>query len=182
MAARSGNLITAKFPEYPLIDAIRRRLRQELEPFIDDMKAGVAEGTQPNSPSWWIGNIQSYIQIEDLGGGGGMIIFGLGLIDGTPEQALWQAYIFNSGSGPVFSVAGSYYNVNTGANEKGGAPPFYEHVNWGKGANHWFDNVADKLTSGTLMSIMERVVKAAVQELFARGVWQIKGHSVSIKI
>lgn len=174
-------LITASFPEKPLIDAIRRRLREELEPYIDDMKAGVAKGTTPNSPSWWIENIQSYIQLQGLGGGG-VIMFGLGLINGTPEQALWQAYIFNSGSGPVFSVFGSYYNVNTGATEKGGAPPFFEHRNWGKGANHWFDNVADRLTSDALMSMMERIVREAVRELFASGAWQLKGHSVTIRI
>ncbi len=178
----ASDLITARFPEYPLIDAIRRRLREELEPYIDDMKAGVAKGTTPNSPGWWIGNIQSYIQLEDLGGGGGMIVFGLGLINGTPEQALWQAYIFNSGSGPVFSVFGGYYNVNTGANEMGGAPPVYEHRNWGKGANHWFDDVADRLTSGALMNMMEKIVREAVRELFASGAWQLKGHSVTIRI
>ena len=178
----ASNLIDANFNTNALISRIHDKLAESLRVYEQEMKMGALQGTEPASPGWWRGNVASYIQLEDLGGGGGMIVFGLGLIDGTPEQALWQAYIFNSGSGPVFSVFGSYYNVNTGATEKGGAPPLYEHRNWGKGANRWFDDVADKLTSSALMDMMERIVRETVQELFANGAWRLKGHFVTIRI
>ena len=124
--------------------------------------------------------------VENLGGGGGMIVFGVGLIEGTPEQALWQAYIFNFGSkvgggGTIMAVEGAFYNVNTGAYEWGGAPPMYGHPNWGKGANHWFDDVSDKIVV-ELPSIMNEIVREAIALMFSTGRWQLKGHRVTVKL
>lgn len=184
--AAHGTLLTAKFPAYPLEDAIRRLLREKLEKYAAEMRSNVAKGTEPNSPGWWVGNIQSYVQVENLGGGGGMIVFGVGLIEGTPEQALWQAYIFNFGSkvgggGTIMAVEGAFYNVNTGVYEWGGAPPMYGHPNWGKGANHWFDDASDKIVV-ELPSIMNEIVREAIALMFSTGRWQLKGHRVTVKL
>lgn len=184
--ATHGTLLTAKFPSYPFEEMIRRLLRERLEQYAAEMRSNVAQGTEPNSPGWWVGNIQSYVQVENLGGGGGSIMFGVGLIDGTPEQALWQAYIFNFGSkvgggGTIMSVQGPFYNVNTGAYEMGGAPPVIGHPNWGKGANHWFDKVSDKMVI-ELPSIMSNIVREAIAAMFSSGAWTLKGHRVTVKI
>lgn len=183
----ANDLITASFPIAPLKAIIRMELKNRLEPYAAEMRANAGKGTSPSSPGWWSGNVQSYIQVEDLGGGSGLIMFGLGLIEGTPEQALWQAYIFNFGSGQygkngMITSQAWFYNVNTGSMEGGSAPSQRVYPQFGKQKNRWFDDVADKLNSSTLSAMMQEVVKSAVAELFSSGVWKLKGHQVSVKL
>lgn len=184
--AKHGTLLTVKMPPEPLIQMIRQKLKEKLERYAEEMRSGAGKGTSPASPGWWAGNIQSYIQVEDLGGGS-VITFGVGLISGTPEQALWQAYIFNFGSGQygkngMITSQPYFYNVDTGAMQSG----LYPEVNriypqFAKGPNHWFDNVADRI-GVTLPSLMREIVEESVAALFASGAWTLKGHRVTVKL
>lgn len=191
--AKHGTLLTVKMPPEPLIQMIRQKLKEKLERYAKEMRSGVGKGTSPASPGWWAGNIQSYIQVEDLGGGAA-ITFGVGLITGTPEQALWQAYIFNFGSGQygkngmIYSLPapGTYYDVDVGGGmptggrtTAGGEPLAYPQ--FGKSPNHWFDDVADKIGI-SLPSIMGDIVRESVAALFASGAWTLKGHRVTVKL
>lgn len=185
--AKHGTLLTAKFPEGPLRWIIWAELKKKLEPYAQQMKAGTGKGTSPASPGWWAGNIQSYIQVEDLGGGSGAIMFGVGLINGTPEQALWQAYIFNFGSGQygkngMITSQTWFYNVDTGYMQGGRYPEQSRtYPQFGKMPNHWFDDVSDRLAA-ELPSMMQEIVSAAIKELFASGAWTLKGHRVTVKL
>lgn len=180
--ATHGKLLTVKVPTDLLTHMIRQKLQSALEKYENDMKQNIAEGTQPNSPSWWVGNIQSYVDVEDLGSGGTVIYLGVGLVSGRPEQVYRQAHIFNEGSKtPIMTVRGAFYNVDTGATEQGQAPPVWEHVNWAKGANHWFDKAENNFRGG-FSYIADNIVRESVQALISSGAWQFKGHQISIKL
>ena len=192
--AKHGTLLTVKMPPEPLIQMIRQKLKEKLEQYANEMKSNVAKNTTVYpAPGRWISNVQSYIDVEDLGGGA-VITFGVGLESGTPEQALWQAYIFNKGSGQyggkglIYSLPapGTYYDVDVGGGmptggrtTASGEPLAYPQ--FGKGPNHWFDDVADKI-GVTLPSLMREIVEESVASLFASGAWTLKGHRVTVKL
>ncbi len=187
MAANS-TLLDVNMPYFLLEEEIKRRLREELEQSAEKMKANVAQGTSPPTPGHWIGKIQANIQVEDLGGGFGGITFGVGLQTGTPEQALWMAYIYNFGSGQfgkngLITSKDFFYNVDTGSHQAGRGNGLIEYPQFAKNPNHWFDDVAETdLTVGALTIMMQRIVEEAVDYLFASGKWKLKGHRLSFSI
>lgn len=191
--AKHGTLLTVKMPPEPLIQMIKQKLKEKLERYAEEMKSNVSQGTSPASPSWWVGNIQSYIDVEDLGSGA-LIVFGVGLENGTPEQALWQAYIFNFGSGHLgkngmiysHEVTNLFYNVNLDSWWPGGERRYSSgnlvaYPQFAKGKNRWFDSVSDKIAAN-FSSIMNEVVRESVAALFASGAWTLKGHRVTVKL
>jgi hypothetical protein len=181
-----SELFTFDFPIKEYEKILRKRLKEELQKVVDKMKQRVSLGTSPATPGAWVGKINANIKLTPKGGWGA-IVFDLGLQDGTPEQALWMAYIYNFGSGQygqngLIVSQPAYYNVDTDSMEKG-RDYYREYPQFGKQKNAWFtDTVNQELMGGGFQSMLDRVNDGIIEELLSSGKWKIEGHEVKVTI
>lgn len=157
-----GALVRWNWDVEGFLFALASKLEEEnyFGQFATAMKRDVAKAKAV--PGSWIATTQGAIKCRvELGGVS--IQVEIGIVDTLPHHQMMQAFIMNTGSGPVHSVAGSYLNVHTGGFEKGlgiaGIPrPYFDKV-----GVHWFDKQEARAIAQA-QNIVNKAARATLRE------------------